>query len=305
RAVHFLPQVTKARKFDYQQGVDGIRLMLWGMFKKVVIADNLAVFVEQIFRGYEHLSSLTLVLGAVYFTVQVYCDFSGYSDIAIGTAKLLGFELMSNFRFPLFARSIPEFWSRWHISLTTWLNDYLFTPVSLALRNLRKNGIALAILTTFLVSGFWHGARWTFVIWGVVNGLLFIPYVIQGRLMQRGEVVAKGKWLPTVKETLQMAMVFGLWTLTLVFFRAESLPIAAGYFKGMATHWGGPVLYKAGLAYVVVLLLLDWLNREDERNPRVLRMGPRGFRMAVELVMAIVVFFNMLSGYKEFVYFDF
>ena len=154
RAVHFLPQVTQPRKFDYQRAVDGIRLMLWGMFKKVVIADNLAVMVDEIYRQNESLGSITLVLGAIYFTVQVYCDFSGYSDIAIGSAKLLGFELMSNFRFPLFARTIPEFWSRWHISLTTWLNDYLFTPVSLSLRNLRKNGIALAILFTFLVSGF-------------------------------------------------------------------------------------------------------------------------------------------------------
>jgi alginate O-acetyltransferase complex protein AlgI len=305
RAVHFLPQVTKPRSFDYQRGVDGIRLMLWGMFKKVVIADNLAVLVDDIYRNHETMGSVTLALGALYFTVQVYCDFSGYSDIAIGSAKLLGFELMSNFRFPLLARSIPEFWSRWHISLTTWLNDYLFTPVSLALRNLRKNGIALAIVITFLVSGIWHGAKWTFVVWGLINGLLFIPYVMRGRLMQRAEVVAKGKWLPSLRELLQILLVFSLWTLTLVFFRADSLAVALGYFKNMATHLEGPVLYKTGLVYVVVLMVLDWFNREDERNPRVLQVGPRAFRLAVESIMAIVIFFNMLSGYKEFVYFDF
>jgi alginate O-acetyltransferase complex protein AlgI len=305
RAVHFLPQVTKPRKFEYQNGVDGIRLMLWGMFKKVVIADNLAVFVEDIFKHYDKMSTATLVLGAVYFTVQVYCDFSGYSDIAIGVAKLFGFDLMSNFRFPLFARSIPEFWSRWHISLTTWLNDYLFTPVSLALRNLRKKGIALAIVITFLVSGFWHGAKWTFVIWGLVNGLLFIPYVIKGRLTQRAEVVAKGKLLPSIKEILQILMVFSLWTLTLIFFRAESMAGALGYFKTMATQPSGPILFKTGILYVALLLVLDWFNREDERNPKVLRVGPRVFRLALEITMAIIIFFNMLSGYKEFVYFDF
>jgi alginate O-acetyltransferase complex protein AlgI len=305
RAVHFLPQVTKARKFEYQNGVDGVRLMLWGMFKKVVIADNLAVMVQDIYHNYAQLSTPTLLLGAIYFTVQVYCDFSGYSDIAIGVAKLFGFDLMSNFRFPLFARSIPEFWSRWHISLTTWLNDYLFTPVSLALRNLRKYGIALAILITFLVSGFWHGAKWTFVVWGLVNGLLFIPYVIKGRLMQRAGVVAAGRWLPSLREGLQILMVFSLWTLTLVFFRADSMAVAVGYFKAMATHWRGPILFKTGIVYVVILLALDWLNRYDERNPKVLQIGPRGIRLVVELVLVIVIFFNMLSGYKPFVYFDF
>ncbi len=305
RAVHFLPQVVKARKFEYQNGVDGTRLILWGMFKKVVIADNLAVFVDDIFKQHAHLSSGTLVLGAIYFTVQVYCDFSGYSDIAIGVARLFGFDLMSNFRFPLFARSIPEFWSRWHISLTTWLNDYLFTPLSLALRDYRKQGIAMAIIGTFLVSGFWHGAKWTFVVWGLINGLLFIPYVIKGRLLQRAEVVAKGRWLPSIKEFGQMLMVFALWTLTLIFFRADSLAQAVGYFKAMGTHFSGPLMFKTGTVYVALLLALDWLNREDERNPKVLRMGPRGLRLAIEVVVAIVIFFNMLSGYKEFVYFDF
>jgi alginate O-acetyltransferase complex protein AlgI len=305
RAVNFLPQVTRPRKFDYGQAVDGVRLMLWGMFKKVVIADNLAVFVDQIFGQYETASSVTLALGAVYFTVQVYCDFSGYSDIAIGVAKLLGFELMSNFRFPLFARSIPEFWSRWHISLTTWLNDYLFTPLSISWRNLRKHGIALAILCTFLVSGFWHGAKWTFVVWGVVNGLFFVPYVLRGKLLRREEVVAKGKWLPSFREFLQILMVFGLWTLTMVFFRAEDMTVAAGYFGRLVGFSGGPILYKTGLLYVVLLLGLDWMNRMDERKPRVMALGPRGVRIAVEVVLAIVIFLNMLSGYKEFVYFDF
>jgi D-alanyl-lipoteichoic acid acyltransferase DltB (MBOAT superfamily) len=305
RAVHFLPQVVKPRKFVYQNGVDGLRLVLWGMFKKVVIADNLAVFVDGIFKDYAHASSVTLILGALYFTVQVYCDFSGYSDIAIGVAKLLGFELMSNFKFPLFARSIPEFWSRWHISLTTWLNDYLFTPVSLQLRNLRKKGIALAIVITFFVSGLWHGAKWTFIVWGVVNGLLFIPYVMRGRLTQRAEIVASGKWLPSLRELGQILLVLVLWTLTMVFFRAADMHVALGYYRQMATGWGGPVLYKTGILYVVALLALDWLNRADERNPRVMQMGPRAVRLALEVSLAIVIFFNMLGGYKEFVYFDF
>ena len=140
---------------------------------------------------------------------------------------------------------------------------------------------------------------------GLINGLLFIPYVIKGRLLQRAEVVAKGRWLPSIKEFGQMLMVFALWTLTLIFFRADSLGQAVEYFKTMGTHFSGPLMFKTGTVYVALLLALDWLNREDERNPRVLRMGPHGLRLAIEVVVAIVIFFNMLSGYKEFVYFDF
>jgi alginate O-acetyltransferase complex protein AlgI len=305
RAYHFLPQLLKPRKFDYTQAVDGMRLMLWGMFKKVVIADNLAVMVKDIFDHNETYSSITLALGAIYFTIQVYCDFSGYSDIAIGVAKLFGYELLSNFRFPLFARTIPEFWSRWHISLTTWLNDYLFTPLSLALRDYRKGGIATAIVITFFVSGLWHGAKWTFVLWGLMNGLMFIPYVLRGKLLNRNEIVAKGKWLPRPMELLQIALIFGFWSFTLIFFGAEDMAMAKGYLHGLFTHFGGPILHKTGIYYVLGLLLLDWLNREDERRPKVLGIGPRSYRLSLEIVMVIVIFFNMLNGYKPFVYFDF
>jgi alginate O-acetyltransferase complex protein AlgI len=305
RAIKFLPQVEHARTFDQRLAANGLRLMLWGLFKKVVIADNLAVYVDAIFQGYPSASALTLILGAVYFSIQIYCDFSGYSDIAIGVASLFGFELMSNFKFPLFSKSIPELWSRWHISLTTWLNDYVFTPISLSLRQYRRWGIGAAILLTFLVSGLWHGAKWTFVLWGLINGLLFIPYVIKGKILARPEYISAGRWLPTVPDFLRMLMIFSIWTLTLVLFRADDMGMALGYFQGMATHWSGPLMYKTGLAYVLGLLLLDWLNRRDERNPIVLRWGPLPVRMGIQIVLAIVIFFNMLSGYKEFVYFDF
>lgn len=305
RAVNFLPQVTQARKFDGKQAADGLRLMLWGMVKKVLIADQLAVFVDSAFAHTETASSLSLILGAIYFTVQIYCDFSGYSDIAIGVAKLFGFELMSNFRFPLFSRSIPELWARWHISLTTWLNDYVFTPISLQLRNYRRNGIAAAIVLTFLVSGLWHGAEWSYVFWGLLNGLFFVPYVMKGQVFNRDEIVAKGKLLPKIGDVWRILMVFGLYTLTLIFFRAKNMPEAILYLKGIFTHLSGPIEYRTGIFYVLAILILDWLNREDERNPKVLRIGPPSFRLVLQVVLALVLFFNMLNGYKEFIYFDF
>mgnify|MGYP003683206833 CR=1 FL=1 len=305
RAINFLPQISNARKFDLKQASDGMRLMLWGMVKKILIADQLAVYVDGIFANSETASSITLVLGAVYFTIQVYCDFSGYSDIAIGVAKLFGFELMSNFRFPLFARSIPELWARWHISLTTWLNDYVFGPISLRLRNLRRNGIALAIVATFLVSGLWHGAEWSYVFWGLLNGLFFIPYVLKGQIFNRQEIVAKGKMLPGIMDVLRILMVFSLFAFTMIFFRAKNMPEAIDYLSGIFTNFSGAIEYRSGLIYVFVLLFLEWINREDERNPKILLMGPAGFRFSLQVILAIVLFFNMLNGYKEFIYFDF
>lgn len=305
RAVNFMPQILKARTFSFQQGADGMRLILWGLFKKVVVADNLAVYVEKCFSEYESLGSLSLVLGAVYFTVQIYCDFSGYSDIAIGVARLFGFELMSNFRFPFFARSIPEFWSRWHISLTTWLNDYLFTPLSLKWRRHRKQGIAAAIVVTFLVSGLWHGANWTFVVWGGLHGLLFIPYVMRSRLAGNRKPIAEGKWFPSLKESGQVLGIFMIWAFVLVFFRSADLGSALGYFQNMALNPTGPFVYKSGILYVLLIFVLDWINRKDERNPKVHLIGPPAFRTLVQLVFAITIFLNMLKGYQEFVYFQF
>lgn len=305
RAVNFLPQILKPRTFRYEQGVQGMRLILWGLFKKVVIADNLALYVERCFSEYEEVGSLTLLLGAVYFTVQIYCDFSGYSDIAIGAAKLFGFELMSNFRFPFFARSIPEFWARWHISLTTWLNDYLFTPLSIKWRHYRKRGIAAAIVVTFLVSGLWHGANWTFVVWGGLHGLLFIPYVMRSKLAGKRTPIAEGRALPSLPELMQVLGIFLLWAFVLVFFRSPDLGAALGYFKQMATHPGGAFVYKSGILYVLLVFVLDWINRKDERNPKVLAIGPPAFRTALHTFLAISIFLNMLKGYQEFVYFQF
>src|SRR5690606_36334354 len=208
RATNLLPQFNRERRFDYSCATNGLRQMLWGFFKKIVIADNCAVIVNHIFENPSGVNGSTLVLGAFFFALQIYGDFSGYSDIAIGTAKLFGFNLMKNFDFPYFSRDIAEFWRRWHISLSTWFRDYLYIPLggsrvnsTLQVRN---------IFIIFLVSGFWHGANWTFIVWGALNALYFLPLLLTKRNRKNIDVVARGRWYPNIRETIAIGSTFSL-----------------------------------------------------------------------------------------------
>ena len=221
RATNLLPQFYKSREFDYNKAVDGMRQILWGLFKKVVIADNAAVFANLIFNNSADYSGSTLLLGAIFFTFQIYGDFSGYSDIAIGTSRLFGFDLMRNFHFPYFSRDIAEFWRRWHISLASWFRDYLYIPLGgsrgstwMKVRN---------IFIIFLVSGFWHGANWTFIVWGVLNALYFLPLLLAKKNRNYLGPVAEDKVWPNIKEASMMIGTFGLTVLAWVFFRAENV----------------------------------------------------------------------------------
>ena len=220
RASNLLPQILNDRLFKYEQGVQGLRLILYGMFKKVVIADSLAPYVNKIFNHYDVFDGGVLLLGLIYFSFQIYCDFSGYSDIAIGTSKLFGFELMSNFKFPYFSRDIGEFWRRWHISLSTWFRDYLYIPLGgskrgkwLSIRN---------IFIIFIVSGFWHGANWTFIMWGLIHAMLYIPLFLRGKNRQyTTSIVAEGRWFPSLKELFQMGSTFFFSMIAWVFLEAR------------------------------------------------------------------------------------
>ena len=222
RATNLLPQILKKRTFDQEDAINGSRLILWGMFKKVVIADQLALSVNEIFANHHDYSSGTLILGAIYFALQIYCDFSGYSDIAIGTARLFGIKLMKNFDFPYFSRSIGEFWRRWHISLSTWFRDYLYIPLGGS--RVDKPKAIRNVFIVFLVSGFWHGANWTFIIWGAIHALLFIPSFITGRNRKEYEWRSENLFsLNNFKNVCRVAWIFSVVTFAWIFFRAESL----------------------------------------------------------------------------------
>jgi len=302
RANHLLPQIQKKRFFNYAQAVAGCRLMLWGMFKKVVIADSLATIVDSIFNNYQHQSGLTLIIGAIAFAFQIYGDFSGYSDIAMGTAKLFGFELLSNFRFPYFSRDVAEFWRRWHISLSSWFRDYLYIPLGGS-----KEGKLKAVRNTFiifLVSGFWHGASWNYIAWGFLHACGFLPLLLlQRNRRHASDVVAQYRKYPTGKELWQMASTFAFVTFAWVFFRAKDMREAAGYLKGVVTNYKHPeeaLAFCNVFYYIIPLLLIDWWLRRDERNLSVPKRG----RGLVYLVLALLVVFYF--GKKtNFIYFQF
>lgn len=272
RATHLLPQFYSKRKFEYEKAVDGMRQILWGLFKKVVIADNCAEIANQVFNHSEQYSGLTLLIGAIAFTFQIYGDFSGYSDIAIGTSRLFGFDLMQNFRFPYFSRDIAEFWRRWHISLSTWFRDYIYIPLGGS-----SGGTWMKVRNTFIifiVSGFWHGANWTFIVWGALNALYFLPLLLANRNRNNIGLVAENSLLPSFKEFFQMTTTFLLTVLAWVFFRAENILHAKEYLismiKGMTIsqyYFESIVFFKEsiGIEFTLILIvffIFEWIGRK-------------------------------------------
>lgn len=265
RATNLLPQFQRARSFDYRQAVDGMRQMLWGFLKKLLVADNCASFVNSYWDSYSSLSGAMLILLGVLFTFQIYCDFSGYSDIAIGCARLLGINLMRNFNYPYFSRSIPEFWRRWHISLTTWFRDYIYFPLGgsrvskfITIRN---------VFIVWAISGLWHGANWTFVCWGVFHALILNTYNLFGISTKYGNDVACGRLLPSKKEFLQMALTFSLAVIGWIIFRADSIAQVYEYFASMIKNpFVGDTL-KEGVDELIIctiFILVEWLQRDKQ-----------------------------------------
>ncbi len=302
RASHLLPQVQVKRKFSYQQSIEGMRLILWGYFLKVVIADTLSVFVNDIFGNYKTYSGSTLVLGAIYFSIQIYGDFCGYTNIALGVAKLFGFELLSNFKYPYFSRNIAEFWKRWHISLSSWFRDYLYIPLGGSRVSMAK--VIRNTFIIFLVSGFWHGANWTFIAWGGIHALLFIPVLLSNNNKKyTSEVVAANTVLPSLKETMQMTATFALAAFAWIFFRAPDVSMAFDYIQ----HIGHGLLQmptkRLGIAYVLVPLVIDWQQRWDERKVLAYRSTAARWIMYVLLGSAVLIYSVYNQG--TFIYFQF
>jgi len=303
RATNLLPQFYSLKKFDIEEAKDGTRQALWGLFKKVVIADNCALAANDIFANYDSLPASTLVLGAVFFAFQIYGDFSGYSDIAIGVARIFGFKLMRNFAYPYFSRDIGEFWRRWHISLSTWFRDYLYIPLGGNRGSKWKQ--FRNVIAIFVVSGFWHGANWTFIVWGALNALYFLPLMFSGKNRQNMGVTAEGRWLPRPKEFLQISLTFALTCLAWVFFRAESVTHAFAYLTNMADASLLTVpSYLRVLPFVLILILIEWPQR-NKLHPLEIQHFPRPLRWGIYYVLLFAILYYQPNQAIDFIYFQF
>lgn len=303
RATNLLPQFLQKRTFSYEQGVDGMRQILWGLFKKIVVADNCATFVDQVWATYDTQSGSTLLLAAILFTFQIYGDFSGYSDIAIGTAKLFGIKLMRNFNNPYFSRDIAEFWRRWHISLTSWFRDYVYIPMGG-----NRQGLSRTIFNTlvvFLICGLWHGANWTYLVWGLYNVLLFLPLILLGKSKRYKDAPLAWKQLP------QMLLTFVLITIGWIIFRAPSLADAWDVCCNICsgTLWSAPyILLMQEMLFmaigIVVMIGVEWLQRNEDHGLVLDRMTSRVLRYAIYIVLITMILWKGETG-DAFIYFQF
>ncbi len=306
RASNLLPQFYKKRTFNYPNAVDGLRQILWGFFKKIVIADNCAMHANEIFNNYQDFQGSTLILGAVFFAFQIYGDFSGYSDIAIGTSRLFGFKLKQNFAFPYFSRDIAEFWRRWHISLSTWFRDYLYIPLGGS-----KGGFANKIrnvFVIFLVSGLWHGANWTYVIWGLLNAIYFLPLFIQQKNRTHLTFSAAKSLKEQFINVYKILLTFSLTTFAWIFFRAENIQHAFNYIEGILTTstFSKPEILPAELFILMVLFIfVEWINKDKEH---VLQDLQKQITVKYRWLFYISILFLVVlfsEGEQEFIYFQF
>ena len=305
RATHLLPQVKIARKFDYDQAKSGVYQILWGLFKKVVIADTCATYANAIFDNYESMNSLSLVMGAVYFAFQIYGDFSGYSDIALGVSKLFGIELLRNFNYPYFSRDIAEFWRRWHISLSSWFRDYVYIPLGGSKGSKAKQ--VRNVFVIFLLSGFWHGANWTFLAWGAINALYFLPLLLLNKNRNHVDTVEMRFSLASLKTFWQILSTFMLSCLAWIFFRAPSISSALDYIKRMFTQgvFNSQYLANQRYNYELVLLILLFVGFEWRYRNQIEPLSGRYSWAKVAFCLSGIVLWGVFSDYKEFIYFQF
>jgi D-alanyl-lipoteichoic acid acyltransferase DltB (MBOAT superfamily) len=295
RANHLLPQIENKRQFNYNGFIVGLRLILFGLFKKVVLADNLSFFVDEIYKNPSGYNSFVLILASVAFSFQIYGDFSGYSDIALGTANLFGFNLLSNFRFPYFSMNISEFWKKWHISLSSWFKDYLYFPLGGSrgsfLNNIRN------IFIIFLVSGFWHGANWTFILWGVLHALAYVLYFIYNRF----------NFSFFANKFIAILTTFSFVTFSWIFFRSSSIGQARLYLDSICTNFNlsnnfSFVTIIKVFILILIFLAFDFLFKNNERQPNFEVF--KNFRFFVYLVITIAILLNMNNN-SSFIYFQF
>ena len=305
RATHLLPQVKVKREFNFEKAKEGVHQIIWGLVKKVVIADSCALYANEVFNNQEQMNSLSLLLGAIYFAFQIYGDFSGYSDIALGTSKLFGIDLLKNFNFPYFSRDIAEFWRRWHISLSSWFRDYLYIPLGGS-----KGGKWMQVRNTFvifLVSGFWHGANWTFIVWGLLNAIYFLPLLLLNRNRNNLEDI-HFKWnFNGLKTLFQILITFSMTTFAWIFFRAKSISDAILYIKNMFTNLNFDSQYLNNARYAPELLwligafvLFEWFHKYKTEP-----ISGKYENIKLLLCILAILALGVFSDYKEFIYFQF
>ena len=309
RATNLLPQFLSSRTFNEAKAVDGLRQILWGFFKKVVVADTCASTLMYIWGDYQHMSGISLFLGGLLFTSQIYGDFSGYSDIAIGTARLFGIDLKQNFNYPYFSRSIPEFWRRWHMSLMTWFRDYIYFPLGGS--HCSKMKVIRNVFIVWGVSGLWHGANWTFICWGLYHACLLAVYNVLGVNTKYEHEVAYGKWIPSIRESCQLLLTFFLAVIGWIIFRAETMTQAVSYlyrmftspFEGMSV---GSIKYT--FSFIIIMMIVEWIQRDKKHalefsHPHGI-LGYRLTRWAIYLSVLLITL--VFAGEQsQFIYFQF
>lgn len=313
----FIPQLEKNRSFDYKLALDGISQILWGLFKKVVIADNCIIYTNQIFDNFKSFSGSTLILGSFLYTIQIYADFSGYSDMAIGFSRLLGFNITKNFNFPFFSQNISEFWRKWHISLTTWLTEYVFTPLSIALRDYGNFGLILSIIINFTLIGIWHGANWTYILFGFLHGCYFIPIILNGTINKKKEIV-KNRIFPSIGELINMTLTFLLVMFTFIIFRSNNLDDAFSYFNkmviGLTNHSNYIQTYyflnnNVGYPFLFIIsifFIAEWIQRDKAHGLQFINEKNHKLKQIIiyYIVILTIIFFGSTAE-NEFIYFKF
>ncbi|PZF74708.1 MBOAT family O-acyltransferase [Taibaiella soli] len=307
RATHLLPQFQHQRHFDSQKARDGLRQMLWGFFKKMVVADNCAKWVGQIFGDYQHQTSSALIAGSILFTFQIYGDFSGYSDIAIGSARLFGFDLIRNFAYPYFSRDIAEFWRRWHISLSNWFRDYVYIPLGGSRVSTYK--VLRNTFVIFVLSGLWHGANWTYVAWGFLHAVYLLPLVLMKRNRNNLEIVAAGRTFPSLKELIQMLSTFALVSFALIFFRSKDIHSAFGYIAGMFKTPFLPFNRTLDFSlmtpvFIALMLLVEWAQRTKQHGLQMDHFASKPLRWSIYLAVFLIIFVYG-AAQQTFIYFQF
>lgn len=308
----FIPQLMVSRSFDYDQAMDGTRQVLWGIFKKMVIADNMALFVGSVWGSLTEQNATTLLLAALVFPLQLYTDFSGYSDMSIGVGKILGLRVAVNFRYPFFVRNVAEYWRSWHMSLTTWVTDYVFMPLNVRLRSWGTTGLLLAIIVNMIVIGIWHGANWTYAVFGLYHGLLFIPLVISGSFARREKFKTNRYDLPGTGDLLKMAVTYLLVAFGLIIFYAPSVGQAVVFVSGLF-HYSNLVAFTAeglrmlalSLFFATLMLVAEWKQRDKEFALQIDTLFPnKVVRYAIYWMILIVTI--LFSGEEQiFIYMQF